>query len=273
MHADQFADQIRILGMLDAGPATDRVLQAFRAVRREAFAGPGPWKYGSPLATFRRPFQETPDADPKWLYNAVLLVLDEEKGINIGDPVLWSRLLVCAEVKAGTRILQVGAGVGYYTAILAQLTGSEGCVLTYELEAALAERAAANVADWPNISVRHGNAVTDLDDEDSFDLIVSFAGVTHVPEAWSARLAAGGRLLLPLTGDKGWGAMILASQTDDGFEGVTLGGCGFYPCAGARDDVLAARITELFTDPAHLADWRLRMINEKDGIRLEPAVT
>lgn len=273
MHAGQFADQLRILGALDAGPATDRVLDAFRAVPREAFAGPGPWRYRSPLAGFTLPVRETPDADPKWLYNAVLVVLDEEKGINIGDPSLWSRLLVCADVKTGAHILQVGAGVGYYTAILAHLAGSEGRVLAYEVEAALAERAAANVADRPNIEIRHGNAATDLDGEDRFDLIVAFAGVTHVPVAWSTRLAPGARLLLPLTGDKWWGAMILASQTDEGFEGVTLGRCGFYPCVGARDDTLAARVTELFTNPSHLTDWRLRMINEEDGIRLEPATT
>ena len=92
MHSDQFADQLRILGMLDAGPATDRVLDAFRDVPREVFAGPGPWKYRSSLAGFGLPVRETPDANPKWLYNSVLLVLDEKKGINIGDPGLWVRV-------------------------------------------------------------------------------------------------------------------------------------------------------------------------------------
>lgn len=256
MHADRYADQLRILGALDAGPATERVLDAFRSVPRETFVGPGPWRYLSPLAGFTLPVRETPDADPKWLYNAILLVLDEDKGINIGDPGLWSRLLARADVKTGARILQVGAGVGYYTAILAQLSGPEGHVLAYEVEGGLAERATANVADWPNVEIRHGNAATDLDGENKFDLIVAFAGVTHVPEAWSTSLAADARLLIPLTGNKWWGAMILASQTDEGFSGVTLGRCGFYPCAGARDDALSARVTELFTDPSRLADWR-----------------
>jgi protein-L-isoaspartate(D-aspartate) O-methyltransferase len=271
MHADQFADQLRILGALEAGSATERVLNAFRAVPREAFAGPGPWKFRSPLAGFNLPLRETPDADPKWLYNAVLLVLDEDKGINIGDPSLWSRLLARADVPTGARILQVGAGVGYYTAILGRLAGPEGHVLAYEVEAGLAERATANVADIPNIEVRHGNAATDLHGEDRFDLIVAFAGVTHVPEAWSSRLAPGARVLLPLTGDEWWGAMILASKTDEGFEGVTLGRCGFYPCAGARDESLSRRMTELFADVSHLADWRFRLVKEERGFRLEPA--
>lgn len=272
LHADQFTDQLRILGALDAGPATDRVLDAFRAVPRETFAGPGPWKYRSSIAGFGLPIRQTPDADPKWIYNAVLLVLDEEKGINIGDPALWSRLLVRADVKPGARILQVGAGVGYYTAILAELAGPGGHVLAYEVESTLAECAAANVADRPNVEVRHGNAATGPDGSDRFDLIVAFAGVTHVPETWSSRLAPGARLLLPLTGNDWWGVMILASQTIDGFDALTLGRCGFYPCVGVRDDALAARVTELFTDPSRLTDWRLRMIKEAQGFRFEPAL-
>lgn len=272
MYGDQFADQLRILGALDAGPAAERVLDAFRTVPRETFAGPGPWRYRSPLFGFTLPVRETPDANPKWLYNAVLLVLDEDKGINIGDPGLWSRLLARADVNTGARILQVGAGVGYYTAVLAQLAGPERHVLAYEVEAGLAERAAANLAGWPNTEVRHGNAATDLEGEDRFDLIVAFAGLTHVPKAWSTRLAPDARLLLPLTGDQWWGAMILVSQTDEGFEGITLGRCGFYPCAGARDEALSARVTELFADPSRLANWRFKMIEGEHGIRLEAAI-
>ncbi|MEO0916551.1 MAG: hypothetical protein AAFY31_06150 [Pseudomonadota bacterium] len=109
MNADSFADQIRILGGLQDSPATDRVLDAFRAVPREAFAGKGPWTFRSPHEGFTLPVQQTPDANPKWLYNSVLIVLDQEKGINIGDPVFWARRLVRANVQPGTRVLQVGA--------------------------------------------------------------------------------------------------------------------------------------------------------------------
>ena len=271
MNAENSADQLRIMAGLESNPATDRVLDAFKAVPREAFAGPGPWKVRSPLAGFTLPVRETPDADPKWLYHSVLVALDEEKGINIGDPGLWSRLLARADVRRGTRILQVGAGVGYYTAILAELAGAEGSVLAYEVEAELAERATANLADRPNVEVRHGNAATDLDGEDAFDFVVAFAGVTHVPAAWSSRLAPNAGLLLPLTGEEWWGAMILARQLGGGFDAVTLGRCGFYPCVGARDDALAGRVTELFAEPSHFMDWRLRIVEDGDGVRIEPA--
>ena len=80
MNADTFVDQLRIMAALEDSPATDRVLQAFRAVPREAFAGAGPWKLRSPHEGFSLPIQKTPDADPKWLYNSVLIVLAEKKG-------------------------------------------------------------------------------------------------------------------------------------------------------------------------------------------------
>ena len=271
MHADHFIDQLRILAALDDSPATDRTLAAFRAVAREDFAGPGPWKLRSGMAALSLPPQVTPDADPKWLYHSVLVVLDEGKGINIGDPSLWVRLLARADVQLGARILQVGAGVGYYTAILSALAGPTGRVIAYEVEGALAARAAENLTAYDTVEIRHGNAATDLTGNDMFDLIVAFAGVTHVPDMWATRLAPGARLLLPLTGDNGWGAMILAHQTEDGFEAVTLGPCGFYPCAGARRDNLATDISALFSEHQHIRDWRLRIIGTGDAARIEAA--
>jgi protein-L-isoaspartate(D-aspartate) O-methyltransferase len=271
MNADNFADHLRIMAALEDGPATDRVLNAFRAVSREMFAGPGPWKLRSPLEGFSLPVRATPDADPKWLYHSVLIVLDEAKGINIGDPGFWARRFVRADIRAGARILQVGAGVGYYTAILGQLAGADGHVLAYEVEGDLCERARANLSAWPNVEVRHGNAATDLDDDRTFDLVVAFAGVTHVPKAWSSRLAHDARLLVPLTGADWWGAMILAHRFGQGFDATTLGRCGVYPCAGARDDDLAQRITDLFDDPSHLAEWRFRIVEEDDRVQIEPA--
>jgi protein-L-isoaspartate(D-aspartate) O-methyltransferase len=269
MHADFFVDQLRVLAALESNPATERTLAAFKSVAREDFAGKGPWKVRSSLADVTLPLRPTPDADPKWLYHSVLVVLDEDKGINIGDPSLWVGLLARADVLPGTRVLQVGAGVGCYTAILSKLVGPTGQVIAYEIEEELAESAVSNLADYDNVEVRHGNAATDLTGTDTFDLVVSFAGVTYVPSLWAARLAPNAHLLLPLTGEDWWGAMILAQQSDEGFKAVTLGRCGFYPCTGARRDDLAAQVSELFSKSEHLRDWRLRIIGQGDDARVE----
>lgn len=271
LNADAFVDQLRILAALENSAATDRVLDAFRAVPREAFAGPGPWKLLSPHEGFSFPVVRTPDANPKWLYNSVLIVLDEDKGINIGDPGFWARKFVRANVQPGTRVLQVGTGVGYYTAILSRLVGPEGRVVAYDVEGHLVKRAQANLADWTNTEVRHGNAATDLRGDEEFDLIVAFAGVTHVPELWVSCLSPSAQLLVPLTGNDWWGAMILADRKYDGFKAVTLGRVGVYPCAGARDDELAGGISQLLAEPSRLVDFRLRLEAKEGNKRLELA--
>ncbi|MEM9358463.1 MAG: methyltransferase domain-containing protein [Pseudomonadota bacterium] len=269
MSASHFVEQLRVLAALPDTASTRRALAAFEAVPRETFAGTGPWKIRSALADLTLPLRSTPDADPKWLYHSVLIVLDEEKEINIGDPSLWVGLLSRAEIQPGTRILQVGAGVGYYTAILSKLVGSEGKVVAYEMEEELAKRATANLVDYQNVELIYGDAAKETVEAANFDLVVSFAGVTHVPSVWETRLTPNARLLLPLTGDDGWGAMILAQRTQQGYKSVTLGRCGFYPCLGARDADLSRQLSKLFSDTKKLDGWHFKMIGKDKDIQIE----
>lgn len=59
-----------------------RIETAFRMVKREPFAGPGPWW----LTLGAHPYVQTPDDDPAYLYQNLLVVLDRKRGINVGEP-------------------------------------------------------------------------------------------------------------------------------------------------------------------------------------------
>ena len=75
-------------GLRTACHLTDaHVVDAFAAVPRETFAGPGPWR----LFHFVDGYWSTLDADPRRLYHNVLVALDESRGLNIGEPALWAR--------------------------------------------------------------------------------------------------------------------------------------------------------------------------------------
>lgn len=59
-----------------------RIEDAFRFVKRELFAGPGPWS----LTIGAHPYVQTPDDDPAFLYQDVLIALDRERRINLASP-------------------------------------------------------------------------------------------------------------------------------------------------------------------------------------------
>ena len=90
----------------------------------------------------------------------VVVGLATERLINNGEPSLHARCLGALAPKPGEHVLHVGAGTGYYSAVLAELVGEAGRVEAYEIEADIAARAAANLGDRPNVKV-HGRSGAD----------------------------------------------------------------------------------------------------------------
>ncbi len=111
---------------------------------RERFVGPGPWMIQSCGTHW---FTES--ADPRNVYRDALIVLDETKRLNNGQPSLWALHLSLLDVRPGDQILHLGCGTGYYTAILAELTGPQGKVTAIEIDEGLAARARVALEPWP----------------------------------------------------------------------------------------------------------------------------
>lgn len=238
-----FAEDLRVIGHL----LDERVIDAFATVPRERFAGPGPWR----ILHFADGYWTTPDDDPRRLYHNVLIALDEERRLNIGEPLLWARHFDRIGVKEGDRVLQIGTGSGYYTAILAELVGQNGEVEGIEIDASLAAKAERNIEAWPAAHVRHGDASEPIDGR--WDLIVAFAGATAPHAWWLDGLADGGRLLLPMTAgtfSARGGFMLRLERRGGGFAARSAGWVGFYPCAGARSPEGEAALDAALADPA-----------------------
>jgi protein-L-isoaspartate(D-aspartate) O-methyltransferase len=238
-----FAEDLRVIGHL----LDERVIDAFATVPRERFAGPGPWR----ILHFADGYWTTPDADPRHLYHNVLIALDEERRLNIGEPLLWARHFDRIGVKDGERVLQIGTGTGYYTAILAELVGPNGRVDCIEIDEPLAVAAERNLAAWPAAHVTVGDASAPL--EGRWDLIVAFAGATAPHAWWLNAMADGGRLLLPMTAgnfSQRSGFMLRLDRRGSGFAARSAGWVGFYPCAGARSPEGEAALEAALADPA-----------------------
>ncbi|MBV9834606.1 MAG: methyltransferase domain-containing protein [Alphaproteobacteria bacterium] len=214
------------------------IVDAYAAVPRERFMGPGPWT----IRPDTRPDDTfvTPDAEPHWLYHDVLVAIDLERKLNNGMPSFWAHNLDHLDLRRGERVLQVGAGTGYYSAILAEIVGRDGRVIAVEHDPDLAARAAANLEAWPQAQVVAGDGRAH--DPGPVDAIVVFAGSTHPAPLWLDRLAEGGRLMMPLTGANWWGFILRAQRRGESFTARSVGGVGIFPCVGGRDDAAGERL-------------------------------
>ena len=213
--------------------------EALASIPREQFVGPPPWKVFTATG-----YIEAPSDDPAILYQDVLVSLRREGSINNGQPSLHALCLAALRVSKGERVVHVGAGTGYYTTVLAKLVGDAGKVDAYEIEPDLAQRAMRNLAAYANVTVHaRSGAEAPLPD---CDVLYVNAGATEPCAAWLDALRPNGRLLFPMTPDRGAGGMLLVAKRERGFAARFLVQIQFIPCVGARDEATARRLGETF---------------------------
>src|ERR1700716_97238 len=228
-----------------------RLEAALSATRREDFLGPGPWW----ILRWFRDYVTTPDADPVYLYTDDLVGILPERHLNNGQPSLHAHLIHQASPAAGEHVVHIGTGTGYYTAILAHLVGPSGRVTGMEFEPELAARAKANFAGYPNVEFIKGDGA--LFPFDEADVIYVNAGCTRPAESWLDRLADGGRLILPMTSDQGFGAsspervasagaVFRIERRAEDFLASWISAVAIFPCAGSRDEVSERALAKAF---------------------------
>jgi protein-L-isoaspartate(D-aspartate) O-methyltransferase len=218
-----------------------RLERAFAAVRREDFLPPGPWRIGR--IGLHDCGLQTPSADPAYIYQNCLVALDESKSINNGEPFLHAAWLGAVAPKAGDLICQVGAGLGYYTAILSRLASPGGRVAAYEIEEHLAAGARENLKRLRNVDVVCGDA-TKLR-LPQFDLIYVNAGVAAPPAAWLQSLRPQGRMIFPWRPSDSVALTLLVTRRGGGFEVKPLMPVWFIPCIGASETGGCLRMPDL----------------------------
>jgi len=163
------SDQLRRRGITHEG-----VLEAFSAVPRERFVPP---------ERRHEAYEDRP--------------IPIGRGQTISQPYVVALMLEELDPKETDRVLDVGAGSGYQTALLARLVAH---VYAIERIDVLAERAMAALADVGavNVTMKVGDGSLGWPEEAPFDGIICGAGAPHVPKAWESQLADGGRIVLPI---------------------------------------------------------------------------
>ena len=252
----------------ERGGARDpRIERAFAAVPRESFAGPGPWSVfpAGPWSIWPPgpSYVQTPDDDPAFLYQDVLIALDAARGINIGEPSLHAHCLDALAVRKGDAVLHVGAGSGYYTAILAHLVGPAGRVHAFEIDPGLAERAGRNLAGLPWVEVQARSGIAD--DLPKVNAVYVNAGITEPSRAWLDVLRPGGRLLFPLQAEHSLGGMLLVEKPRAGgtaWPARFVARASFIACQGRQDEETGRGLLAAFARGDWQAVRSLRLVGE-----------
>jgi len=141
-----YAEELRAVANLQS----EALVRAFAKVPREHFLGPGPWQILNPShliddnneATY---YRDTADADPKQLYHNILVAIDAKRSLNNGQPSFVATLIDSLELNPGDRVLHIGCGTGYYSAIMAEVIGADGHLIAVEVDSELAVLARSNL--------------------------------------------------------------------------------------------------------------------------------
>ena len=144
-----FADRISA----QAEVTTPGLREALAVVPRERFLRPAPWLVLGE-GEGRTPPQPMTIDDPRGLYANVSVAIDPDRQLFNGAPAYLVRLIDMLGLRPGGRVLHVGAGLGYYAALMARVVGPGGAVVALEVDDTLLDDARANLADMPWVEVR-----------------------------------------------------------------------------------------------------------------------
>lgn len=202
--------RVRLVETLRARGIRDlAVLKAFAETPRHLFV---------PAAVRHRAYEDT--------------ALPIGNGQSISQPFMQARYLEALSLRGKERVLEIGTGSGYQTALLGSLAGTVFSVERVEA-LALAARAALREAGVANVSVLLGDGTLGWSAYAPYDAVLVTAGGPEVPPPLVEQLAPGGRLLIPL-GERGAQVLTLVERVGRGPEvrHTPLGTARFVPLVG-----------------------------------------
>jgi protein-L-isoaspartate(D-aspartate) O-methyltransferase len=196
-----------LLKSLDLEIADKRVIQAMRRVPREAFVPP---------EVYYAAYEDKP--------------LSIGFGQTISQPFIVALMVQALELKGDEKVLDVGTGSGYVTAILAELANK---VITVECIPELAESAqkALDKLGYSNIEVHVAGKTLGWPQGAPYDAIVVSAGAPDVPQVLVDQLTWSGRLVIPV-GTRWQQDLLRVTKLRKGNRIENLGGCYFVPLIG-----------------------------------------
>jgi protein-L-isoaspartate(D-aspartate) O-methyltransferase len=151
-------------------------------------------------------------------------------GQTISQPMMVAIMTEVLYLKGGEKVLEVGTGSGYQTAILAELVDR---VISVERVPQLADEAAERLKrlGYTNVTVHIAGDVLGRPDDAPYDAILVTAGAPRVPRPLTDQLAPGGRLVIPV-GQRTVQQLVSVTREGDALRVRRHGQCRFVPLIG-----------------------------------------
>jgi len=150
---------------------------------------------------------------------------------TISQPFIVAKMTELLELTPTARVLEIGAGSGYQTAILAKLARS---VYAIERISQLAAEAQSRLLELGlhNVVLRCADGTLGWEIYAPFDAIIVAAGGPTMPEPLLGQLKLGGKLVIPIGQNQQSQRLIRVTRTEKGFKTEDFGGCAFVPLIG-----------------------------------------
>lgn len=147
-----------------------------------------------------------------------------EEGQTISQPLTVAVMTEALHPKKGDNILEIGSGSGYQAAILSEIVGCRGRIITIERIKALFDFASSNLKDYKNVTVIHGNGSKGYEKYAPYDGIIVTASAANIPETLITQLKPYGRMVIPVGNE-----MFLIEKRGGKIEKTFLGYYAFVP--------------------------------------------
>jgi len=152
-------------------------------------------------------------------------------GQTISQPFIVARMSELLELKGRERVLEIGSGSGYQTAVLATLARK---IFAIERIAVLHTEAKQKLLElgFRNVSYRCDDGTNGWQVYSPFDAILVAAGGPVIPEPLVKQLEIGGRMVIPIGANQKSQVLIRVTRTEKGFDTENFGPCAFVPLIG-----------------------------------------
>ncbi len=175
-----------------------------------------------------------PEAMHEFAYEDAPLLISENR--LIAQPYVVALMTEALGLEGGEKVLEIGTGCGYCTAVLSRIAGS---VYTVEQSDQFALKAAATLSGLgcSNVHALHADASLGWPDHAPYDAIMVNAGGRHVPEALRQQLRIGGRLVMPVGVDQGILELVRVTRlSEDEYEEEDIADIRFAPVREENDE-------------------------------------